>query len=153
MLVRDYMTANVFTVRLNEDLVVSQGILEWQRVRQIPVVNDDESLVGLIRHRDLLKAALTVEHVLRAAREAQSARGRFSLVLSGGSTPRAAYRRLALHPATDTTTSTHSMPLMRSSLRSSGPARPSRPINPCTSAPCGEQVESRPGTARPLRSG
>lgn len=52
------MTLNVFTVEIDQDLLVSDEILEWRRIRQIPVVNKDGSLVGLIRHRDLLKAAL-----------------------------------------------------------------------------------------------
>jgi 6-phosphogluconolactonase len=44
-----------------------------------------------------LLADAVAQHIVTSAAEAISSRGRFTLVLAGGSTPRAAYSRLATH--------------------------------------------------------
>jgi CBS domain-containing protein len=50
-----FMTQEVFTVR-SEDLVdLAASMMDWERVRHIPVEDDEGKLVGLISHRDLLK--------------------------------------------------------------------------------------------------
>jgi CBS domain-containing membrane protein len=59
MLVRDCMTPKVFTIRDDKKLVAVQEIMNWARVRHIPVVDAENHLVGMISHRDLLHAAIS----------------------------------------------------------------------------------------------
>ena len=59
MLVRDYMTAKVFTIRSDKKLVAVQEIMQWARVRHVPVVDGANRVVGMISHRDLLHAAIS----------------------------------------------------------------------------------------------
>jgi CBS domain-containing membrane protein len=59
MLVRDYMTSQVFTVRFDKKLIAVREIMNWAHVRHVPVVNAAGGLVGIISHRDLLHAAIS----------------------------------------------------------------------------------------------
>lgn len=58
-LVRDYMTAKVFTIRADKKLIAVQEIMQWARIRHIPVVDSENRIVGMISHRDLLHAAIS----------------------------------------------------------------------------------------------
>jgi CBS domain-containing membrane protein len=58
MLVRDLMTPKVFSVRVDKKLLVAHEIMDWARVRHVPVVDAKNHLVGLISHRDLLRASI-----------------------------------------------------------------------------------------------
>jgi CBS domain-containing membrane protein len=55
--VEDAMTEKVYTVRPSDDLATVWDLMVDHDVRHVPVVDDEESLVGLISHRDLLRAA------------------------------------------------------------------------------------------------
>jgi len=59
MLVREYMTTKVFTVRFDKKLIAVREIMTWAHIRHVPVVNASGGLVGLISHRDLLHAAIS----------------------------------------------------------------------------------------------
>jgi CBS domain-containing membrane protein len=59
MLVRDHMTAKVFTIRSDKKLVAVREIMNWAHVRHVPVVDAQGSLVGIVSHRDLLNAAIS----------------------------------------------------------------------------------------------
>lgn len=59
MHVRDYMTQKVFTLRADKKLFAAQEIMNWARIRHVPVVDKDNRLVGVISHRDLLHASLS----------------------------------------------------------------------------------------------
>lgn len=59
MLVRDYMTQPVFTIRHDKKLIAVQEIMSWARVRHVPVVDRENRLVGVISHRDLLHASIS----------------------------------------------------------------------------------------------
>ena len=58
MLVRDLMTPKVFSVRVDKKLLIAREIMDWARVRHVPVVDTGEHLVGMISHRDLLRASI-----------------------------------------------------------------------------------------------
>jgi CBS domain-containing membrane protein len=58
MLVRDLMTSEVFSVRVDKKLLIAREIMGWARVRHVPVVDAGEHLVGMISHRDLLRASI-----------------------------------------------------------------------------------------------
>ncbi len=55
MRVRDLMTTEVFTVEPNQDFVSADQLMRLKHVRHVPVVKEDE-LVGLVTHRDLMRA-------------------------------------------------------------------------------------------------
>lgn len=59
MKVRDIMTWPVVTLSPNETLEAAEERMSLERVRHLPVV-DGDVLVGLISHRDLLAASMSV---------------------------------------------------------------------------------------------
>ncbi len=59
MHVRDIMTTKVFTIRADKQAFVAKEIMEWAHIRHIPVVDTSNRVVGIISHRDILKASLS----------------------------------------------------------------------------------------------
>ncbi|HLG20268.1 MAG TPA: CBS domain-containing protein [Bdellovibrionota bacterium] len=59
MRVREIMTKEVFTLRVDHKVDLADDIMNWQRIRHIPVVDAKNHLVGLLTHRDLLKASVS----------------------------------------------------------------------------------------------
>ena len=59
MHVRDIMTEPVVVIGLTDNLKVADDIMRWKHVRHLPVVDDAGRLVGLITHRDLLRACVS----------------------------------------------------------------------------------------------
>ena len=58
--VRDIMTKNPFTLRDIDTLQSARSIMYLGRIRHIPIVNKDERFVGLLTHRDLLSATVSI---------------------------------------------------------------------------------------------
>lgn len=58
MLVRDYMTEKVFTLRVDKMVFVAQEIMQWAHVRHVPVLDREGRIVGMVSHRDILKASI-----------------------------------------------------------------------------------------------
>lgn len=56
--VRDLMSSEVIAVRPDDDLTTLNDLMITHDIRHVPVVDDDAELVGLVSHRDLLRAAL-----------------------------------------------------------------------------------------------
>ena len=69
MSVKDIMQSEVATLRLDDNLDIADDIMTLGRVRHLPVVDSDGRLVGLVTHRDLLKAS--VASVLNLGRAAE----------------------------------------------------------------------------------
>lgn len=59
LLVRDLMTESVITLNEDEDLGLAEEIMKLGRVRHLPVIDANDRLVGLITHRDLLRAQVS----------------------------------------------------------------------------------------------
>ena len=53
--VADLMTTDVVTLHEDQDIVFATGAMKLRRIRHLPVVRGEE-LVGLVSHRDLLRA-------------------------------------------------------------------------------------------------
>lgn len=51
------MTRRVFTVRIDSKVIIADRIMDWARIRHVPVVDAGNRLAGLITHRDLLRAS------------------------------------------------------------------------------------------------
>ena len=58
MLVRDVMTPDVVTLGRNESLVVADDVMRLGRIRHLPVVDTDGTLVGIVSQRDLFHSGL-----------------------------------------------------------------------------------------------
>lgn len=56
--VSDVMRTEIVTLAPEETLDLSQDIMSLGRLRHMPVVDDDERLVGIVSHRDLFSASL-----------------------------------------------------------------------------------------------
>ena len=68
MLVRDLMQRDVATLQAGDALDLADDIMRLGRIRHLPVVAGDR-LVGIVSHRDLLRAA--VSSLLELGREAE----------------------------------------------------------------------------------
>ena len=53
------MRREVVTVTVGEKLDLTQDIMNLGRVRHLPVLDDEQRVIGVISHRDLLAAAMT----------------------------------------------------------------------------------------------
>jgi CBS domain-containing membrane protein len=56
--VRDQMSAEVTTLRHNDALVIADDVMRLGRIRHLPVLDDDQRLVGIVSQRDLFRGAL-----------------------------------------------------------------------------------------------
>ncbi|MBK8248748.1 MAG: CBS domain-containing protein [Gemmatimonadetes bacterium] len=65
MLVREAMTRNVPTIRVDKKLAAARSIMEWAHLAQLPVVDHQGELVRVITP-DSLRAALPREAVFPA---------------------------------------------------------------------------------------
>jgi CBS domain-containing membrane protein len=59
MRVRDLMTSPVSTVQASQSLPLAASIMELERIRHLPVIDDEGHVVGLVTHRDLLAAQIS----------------------------------------------------------------------------------------------
>ena len=57
--VSDLMTANVVTLRAEDDLAALHDLMTERQIRHVPIVDAEGDLVGLVSHRDLLRYALS----------------------------------------------------------------------------------------------
>ena len=58
MLVRDLMTADVFTVDRNEALLTAERVMTLGRIRHVIVIDDEGGLAGVVSQRDLFHSGL-----------------------------------------------------------------------------------------------
>jgi len=56
--VSDLMTREVVTLDANEALGVADDVMGLARIRHMPVLDEDESVIGLVSQRDLFRGAL-----------------------------------------------------------------------------------------------
>ena len=56
--VRDVMTPNVTTLGRNDRLTVADDLIESERIRHLPVLDERGQLVGIVSQRDLFQSAL-----------------------------------------------------------------------------------------------
>jgi len=50
-----YMTTDLLTVRENDPLDLVASIMDWERIRHVPVEDDDRNLVGIVSYRKLMR--------------------------------------------------------------------------------------------------
>ena len=59
--VKDIMTAEVFVLNSSQTLELVRSLMRIKHVRHVPIVDTDNTFVGLVTHRDLL--AQTISHL------------------------------------------------------------------------------------------
>ena len=58
MLVRNRMSRPAVTIRQDADFQKALALMQEKKLRRLPVVDDDDQLVGIVVERDLLVAAM-----------------------------------------------------------------------------------------------
>jgi CBS domain-containing protein len=56
--VRDLMTHEVTSLKRNDKLSIADDVMRLGRIRHLPVLDDDEQVVGIVSQRDLFRGAL-----------------------------------------------------------------------------------------------
>lgn len=62
--VADLMSEELYTVKVTDDLITVRDIMADNRIRHVPVVNEQMNLQGLISDRDLAEAIAEAEKTL-----------------------------------------------------------------------------------------
>lgn len=62
--VRDVMTGEVFTIRPQDDMNRCMSLMTDKHIRHLPVLDDDEQLIGIISIGDVVKAIIAEQQVL-----------------------------------------------------------------------------------------
>ncbi|WP_319779679.1 CBS domain-containing protein [Maridesulfovibrio sp.] len=57
--VDDLMTTELFTLSQSDNLKMARSLMDLQRIRHIPIVNDKREFIGLVTHRDILRATIS----------------------------------------------------------------------------------------------
>ena len=57
--VDDLMTKELFTLSESDNLKMARSLMDLQRIRHIPIVNADRKFIGLVTHRDILRATIS----------------------------------------------------------------------------------------------
>jgi CBS domain-containing protein len=59
LLVRDLMSSPVLTLQVDQTLPTVEDLMLFEHVRHLPVIDDARHVVGLVSHRDLLRAQIS----------------------------------------------------------------------------------------------
>ena len=59
MRVKDLMSTDVFVLYAEDSLLIAEEMMQWKRIRHIPVVDRESNVQGLITHRDILRASIS----------------------------------------------------------------------------------------------
>lgn len=57
--VDDLMTKELFTLNEDDNLKMARSLMDLQRIRHIPIVNENREFIGLVTHRDILRATIS----------------------------------------------------------------------------------------------
>ena len=74
MRVKDLMSKDVFVLYADDNLLLAEEMMQWKRIRHVPVVDRHYNLKGLVTHRDMLRASISTLAQLsrRESREIQT---------------------------------------------------------------------------------
>jgi CBS domain-containing membrane protein len=59
MRVKDLMTKNVFALYADDSLPLAEEMMDWKRIRHVPIVDRHHNLKGLVTHRDILRTSIS----------------------------------------------------------------------------------------------
>ncbi|MBL4635395.1 MAG: CBS domain-containing protein [Kofleriaceae bacterium] len=69
--VSDLMTTQVISLFEEQTLPLAGGIMKLKKVRHLPVIDDDGTLVGLVTHRDILRSQGSLFSLLHSGQRSQ----------------------------------------------------------------------------------
>ena len=74
MRVKDLMSKDVFVLYADDNMLLAEEMMHWKRIRHVPVVDRQHNLIGLVTHRDVLRASISTIARLsrRETREVQT---------------------------------------------------------------------------------
>lgn len=58
--VADLMTKDVFSLQDTDTILTAKSVMHLAKIRHIPIVLEDHSFIGLLTHRDILSAAVSI---------------------------------------------------------------------------------------------
>ncbi|MEP7028157.1 MAG: CBS domain-containing protein [Candidatus Eisenbacteria bacterium] len=64
--VEQYMTTDLYTVHPDDSIDLAAKLMEWHRIRHVPVEDQDHRLIGLVSYRSLLRLLTDPESAGRA---------------------------------------------------------------------------------------
>jgi CBS domain-containing membrane protein len=83
VLVKHIMSAPVISLFGEQTLPLAEDIMSFKHLRHLPVVDDDRRLLGLVSHRDLLRAQIsTLSGLTQAERRARQADVRIAQIMT-----------------------------------------------------------------------
>lgn len=56
MRIKDIMNTYLFALKENDSLSDASDVMKLEKIRHIPIVDDDYKLIGLVTHKDLIRA-------------------------------------------------------------------------------------------------
>jgi CBS domain-containing membrane protein len=59
MYVKDLMSKDLFVLYADDTLLLAEEMMQWKRIRHVPVVDRHYNLKGLVTHRDMLRASIS----------------------------------------------------------------------------------------------
>jgi CBS domain-containing membrane protein len=57
--VADLMTTDIFTLQDLDTLLTARSVMALAKIRHIPIVDSEDTFIGLLTHRDILSAAVS----------------------------------------------------------------------------------------------
>ncbi|HEX7878857.1 MAG TPA: CBS domain-containing protein [Candidatus Eisenbacteria bacterium] len=60
--VEQYMVTEIYTVQPDEPIDLVANLMEWQRIRHVPVEDQDHHLIGIVSYRAVLRALAHGQH-------------------------------------------------------------------------------------------
>jgi CBS domain-containing protein len=84
--VEQYMTTDIFSVHSDDPIDLVANLMGWERIRHVPVEDDDHRLIGLISYRSVLRF-LTSDKAARSADTPVSEIMKTEMVTVSPSTP------------------------------------------------------------------
>jgi CBS domain-containing membrane protein len=83
VLAKDIMSSPVITFFAEQTLPLAEDVMHFKHLRHLPVVDDDGKLVGLVSHRDLLRAHISsLSGLTEAERRSRQADVRVSQIMT-----------------------------------------------------------------------
>ncbi len=58
--VKDIMTKDIFTLKETDNLALARSVMNLARIRHIPIVDENMVFIGLLTHRDILGATVSI---------------------------------------------------------------------------------------------
>ncbi|MDQ3368090.1 MAG: CBS domain-containing protein [Myxococcota bacterium] len=63
--VENYMTTDLFTVQADDPIEMVANLMIWERIRHVPIEDEDHRLIGIVTHRAVLRFVLSGGSTLR----------------------------------------------------------------------------------------